>query len=169
MSVTARIVGGLTDRAILLGSVLAAGTLPSFITQYRQRLGGMADQVSTDLAPFEAIAANHHGGSLERLVAHHRASTDATFAAEGEAIQQMIDQRVLLEDMLTRFEGGLFEQAFALAQLADRTTLQATWDTFAPAFEMSPGGIVFALIIGALVWGALQIVWHASRYFWARI
>ena len=81
----------LLDRIVLLAAVVAAGCVPSFIVQYRQRAGGRLDQVLADLAPFQAIADRNHGGSLAELIHYHLQSTDATFHQEGAALQSMVE------------------------------------------------------------------------------
>ena len=58
---------GLLDRILLIGAIFAAACVPSFIAQYRQRLGGRLDQVLHDLAPFQEIANRNHGGDLRKL------------------------------------------------------------------------------------------------------
>ena len=51
------IVRAFLDRIVLLAGVVAAGCIPSFIVQYRQRLAA-DDSIRCwlDLAPFQAIA-----------------------------------------------------------------------------------------------------------------
>jgi hypothetical protein len=61
-----KFVRDILDRIVLLAAVVAAGCIPSFIVQYRQRAGGRLDQVLADLAPFQEIADRNHGGSLSR-------------------------------------------------------------------------------------------------------
>ena len=61
----------------------AGGVFPSFSVQYHHRLQAQHDQVTMDLAAFQNIAAQYHGGSLASLVQHHLDSTDPTFHAEG--------------------------------------------------------------------------------------
>ena len=85
------ILRGILDRIVLIGAILAAGCVPSFIGQYQQRLGGMLDQANRDLALFQDIANRLHGGDIQRLIKHHLASTDPTFRAEGTAIQTMLE------------------------------------------------------------------------------
>ena len=80
------ILRGILDRIVLVVAILAAGCVPSFIAQYRQRLGGMLDQASKDLALFQDIANRFHGGDIQRLIKHHLASTDPTFRSEGVAM-----------------------------------------------------------------------------------
>jgi hypothetical protein len=63
-----KVVRDILDRIVLLAAVVAAGCIPSFIVQYRQRAGGRLDQALADLTPFQAIADRYHGGSLAELV-----------------------------------------------------------------------------------------------------
>ena len=50
------LIRGLVDRVLLICAVVAGGLVPGFISQYRQRLGGMLDQARLDLAPWQRIA-----------------------------------------------------------------------------------------------------------------
>lgn len=143
---------GLLDRAILIVSVLGAGTVPGFIAQYRQRVGGMLAQVQTDLAPFLEIAQRFHGGDLERLIAHHRASSDPTFRSEGDAIAMMRDTADRLQDAYSALGADLFQQLIYLAQSIDTEIASATWEIFEPSFSFTPSGIVFALAVGLTAW-----------------
>jgi hypothetical protein len=143
---------GLLDRLVLIAAVLAAGTVPGFIAQYRQRVGGMLAQVQADLAPFIEIARRFHAGDLERLIAHHRASSDPTFRAEGDAIATMRDSADRLQDAHTALETDLVGQLLYLAQSVDSGIARATWEIFEPSFSFSPSGIAFALVVGLGAW-----------------
>lgn len=143
---------GLLDRAVLIAAVLGAGTIPGFIAQYRQRVGGMLAQVQTDLAPFLEIAQRLHGGDLERLIAHHRASSDPTFRAEGDAIAAMRDTIDRLQDTYSALSGDLFQQLVYLTQSIDTEIARATWEIFEPSFSFTPSGLVFALAVGLAAW-----------------
>ena len=76
------LIRGLLDRIILIGAIFAAACIPSFVVQYRQRLGGRLDQVLRDLQPFQEIANRNHGGDMKKLIQHHLASTDAPSATK---------------------------------------------------------------------------------------
>ena len=104
------LVRGLIDRAVLVAGTVAGGCVPGFIVQYRQRVGGRLDQVVMDLAPFRAIAERFHGGSLDALIQHHLVSPDATFRAEGAAIQAMVDSELRLRGMMEALQGDVWHQ-----------------------------------------------------------
>jgi len=155
------LIRGVLDRILLIAAILAGGCVPSFVTQYRQRIGGRLDQVLSDLAPFEQIAQRDFGGSLQALIQHHTASTDPTFAKEGAAVQQMVDTAARLREALQALGGDLFHQVGWLLGHLDFDVARATWAAWQPSFSLSPEGLVFALIAGVAVWIVFLLIWHA--------
>jgi hypothetical protein len=150
---------GLLDRIVLVCATVAGGCLPSFVLQYRQRLGGRLDQVVADLAPFRAIAERLHGGSLQALIQHHLASTDATFHAEGQAIQQMVDAETRLRGMLTSLQGSVLDQIHYLATHLDHDIARSTWESFVPAFTLDVPSVGIAVGTGLACWLLFIGVW----------
>lgn len=145
-------VSGLLDRAILVGGVLAGGTIPSFIAQYRQRVGGHLDQVLKDLKPFQDIAKQFHNGNLEALIRHHQASSDPSFRKEGEAIAAMQQSALTLSEAIKALQGNAIQQLEHLVQRADPAILKATWAAFQPGFSFTGEGLAFAGAFGLSVW-----------------
>jgi hypothetical protein len=150
---------GLLDRLILVVGVIAAGCIPSFIAQYRQRLGGRFDQVLHDLAPFQEIANRNHGGSLKELIRHHLESSDATFHQEGAAIQAMADSAVRLRAGFEALNTDLLHQLAYLATQLDADIARATWEVYAPSFTLTAESIIFSTVLGILIWLAFLAVW----------
>jgi hypothetical protein len=165
-------VRGFLDRIILVVGVVAAGCIPSFIAQYRQRVGGQLNQVLQDLAPFQSIANQSHHGSLQELIRYHLASVDTTFHKEGTAIQTMVDSAERLRQALQSLNTDLYHQMLYLLTNADPLIARATWEMFAPAFNINPQSVVFALIVGFVIWVAFLAVWmlfdHIARILLAR-
>ncbi len=156
--------GSIIDRIVLVCGTVLGGCLPSFVVQYRQRVGGRLDQVVADLAPFREIAARQHGGNLQALVQHHLASTDGTFHAEGEAIQRMIDAEALLRETLAALQGSVVNQAIYLAGHLDRGVATATWESFVPAFTLDAGSIGIAVTVGVLCWLLFLGIWNGIAW-----
>lgn len=150
---------GILDRIILVIGVVAAGCIPSFIAQYRQRVGGRLDQVLQDLAPFQAIADQFHHGSLQELIQHHLASVDSTFHDEGTALQAMVDSAEQLRQALQALNTDLFHQLVYLLAKADPLIARATWEIFSPSFNLTAESVVFALIVGVAIWLVFLAVW----------
>ncbi|MDE2347663.1 MAG: DUF2937 family protein [Gammaproteobacteria bacterium] len=157
-----RIVRGILDRLVLLAAVFAAACVPSFIAQYRQRLGGRLDQARDDLAPFQALANHQFGGSLAKLVDHHLASRDATFHQEGLAVQAMIDAVARLRDALQSLDTDLLHQCFYLLRHPDYGLLESTWTAFQPGFTLTMQGVLFSLGLGLIVWLLFLGIWQGA-------
>ncbi len=162
------LVRGLLDRIVLLCAVVAAGCVPSFIVQYRQRAAGRLDQVLADLAPFQQIADREHGGSLAALVQYHLQSSDPTFQREGAALQAMLDAVERLRALLHGLDTDLYHQCLYLLSHGDMNLARATWSLYQPAFTFTAQSVLFALIVGVLVWllflgGWHGVVWGARR------
>jgi len=159
---------GILDRIILVVGVVAAGCIPSFIAQYRQRVGGRLDQVLQDIAPFQTIANQSHHGSLQELIKYHLASADATFHNEGAALQAMVDSAYQLRQALDALNTDLYHQMFYMLTKADPIIVRATWEIFSPAFNLTPESVVFAAVIGFTVWLVFLALWMLFDRF-ARI
>ena len=157
-----KLIRGLLDRVILLAAVLLAACIPSFIVQYRQRLGGRLDQAQLDLAPFQAIANQQFGGSLPALIRYHLASRDPTFHQEGAALQGMMDAVARLRAALQALNTDLVHQCLYLLRHADGQLLHATWATYQPGFTLTLQGALFALGTGALIWLVFLALWHGT-------
>ena len=147
------------DRIILVIGVIAAGCIPSFIAQYRQRAGGRLDQVLQDIAPFQAIANQFHHGSLQELIRYHLASVDQTFHNEGAALQAMVDSAEQLRQALQALNTDLFHQLVYMLTQADPLIARATWEIFSPSFNLTVESVVFAVIVGVAIWLVFLTVW----------
>jgi hypothetical protein len=160
------ILRGILDRIVLVGAILAAGCVPSFIAQYRQRLGGMLDQAAKDLALFQDIANRFHGGDLQRLIRHHLASTDPTFRSEGQAIQVLVENVASLKASLAALDTGFYGQLAYLARNTDPAVARATWDAFVPAMSLTTEALLFAAATGVIAWLVFLLAWiGVSRFF----
>ena len=151
---------GLIDRLLLLGTVIAGGLVPGFITQYAQRLGGRLDQAVLDLAPWQSIADQYHHGSLAQLIQYHLASLDPTFHAEGAAIQALALSVQRLQIAVDALHGTLFHQLGYLVLHTDPGLARATFGDWVPTFALSAEGIVFALGFGLSFWLVFHALWR---------
>jgi hypothetical protein len=159
---------GLLDRAVLVVGVVAGGMVPSYLAQYRQRVGGALGQALKDLAPFQQIADRFHGGSLAKLIQHHQASTDPTFHAEGAAIQAIADSVATLQSTLAALDTDVFRQVVYLLTHADAQMAQATWAAFRPSFGLGADSVLMAAAFGLGVWALFLAVWWSAATLLAR-
>ena len=152
---------GIFDRIVLVGAILTAACVPSFIAQYRQRLGGRLDQALQDLALFQEIANRNHGGDLQKLIKHHLASSDGTFRDEGVAIQKMMDTVARLREGLQALDADLWNQLSHLVTRGDPELARATWDAFVPAMSYTAESLAFAFAVGVAIWLVFLATWMA--------
>ena len=152
---------GIFDRIVLVAAILAAACVPSFIAQYRQRLGGRLDQAVTDLQLFQEIANRNHGGDLKKLIQHHLKSSDMTFRDEGVAIQKMVDTVAHLRESLQALNADLWSQLQHMVTRADPELAKATWDAFVPAMSLTGESLLFAFAAGVAIWLMFLAAWMA--------
>ena len=98
------------------------------------------------------IADRLHGGSMESLIAHHRASADPTFTAEADAIDAMVQAEGQLRATIEALQGNLFEQFYGLILHLDAADAEAVLSLYQPTFALDPEGLGFALLLGAVLW-----------------
>jgi hypothetical protein len=163
------VIRGLLDRIILVASIIVAGCIPSFIAQYRQRLGGRLDQVRADLSLFQEIANRYHGGSLEKLIEAHLASADRTFHDEGIAIKTMVETAQRLEQAVSALNADLVHQLLYLLRHGEAQIARPTWDVFQPAFPLTIESVVFALSVGVAIWLLFLALWHLAAFVIGRL
>lgn len=153
---------GFVDRLLLICAIVAGGLVPGFISQYRQRLGGMLDQARADLAPWQRIADQNFHGDLYQLIQYHLASKDATFHAEGAAIGSLVASVQHLQTEVAALHGNLFQQAAYLSLHVDPAIAHATLGDWVPTFGLSTEGLSFALLFALCLWLLFQILWSTG-------
>jgi hypothetical protein len=156
------LIRGALDRLVLVAAILTGGCVPSFMAQYRQRVGGRLDQVLRDLLPFEQIAQRDFGGSLDALIQHHRDSLDLAFQQEGAAIQQMLDAAARLREAVAALDTNVYGQFAWLVRHADPDLVHATWSAWRPSFDLSPDGLTFAVVAGLALWVLFLLMWYGA-------
>jgi hypothetical protein len=153
------LVRGLLDRVLLICVFVAGGLIPGFIAQYRQRLGGRLDQAQLDLAPWQRLADQYYGGSLDKLIQYHLDSADPKFHAEGAVIRALTDSVQQLEAAVAAMHGSLLKQFSYLSLHGDPQLARATLHDWVPTFALSAEGLLFALGCAAVVWLLFQVLW----------
>jgi hypothetical protein len=151
------------EKLLFASGFLAGGSLPAFLVQYRQRIGGRLDQVRDDVAHFQKIADQQFGGSLETLIRHHLQSPDPAFLAEGHAIERMSNDFERWSEAYSALDATLFTQLKYFLTHVDSEVARATWADFVPAFAFNVDGLVLALAGGVALSGLLALVLRLAR------
>jgi len=160
------LIRGFLDRAILVAGIVGGGCLPSFISQYRQRIGGHLDQVLKDLDAFQQIANKYHNGSLKELVQHHLDSKDVSFYEEGAAVQVMLNSAEQMKLAMQALNTDLYHQVIYLVTGGlDPIIAKAAWAIYTPSFVLTTESVIFSIIVGGLLWFAFILVWKIIAAF----
>lgn len=112
--------------AIAAGALLVGIQIPNFVDQYAKRLDAHYIEVQTNLKPFQDIADQFHGGSLDALISKHRQSNDLTFYAEGTAIEKMVRRLQRFEREKRDLQVPLPQQVTFLVTRADPDLVEET-------------------------------------------
>jgi hypothetical protein len=132
---------------LLFGAGLLAGIQgPSFAGQYATRIDAHWHEVVENLKAFQHIADRFHGGSLDALIAHHRASPDSTFRAEAEAIGRMAARKARFgAEREALRKGGFARRASHILLTGDREVLRETRDGYVPEIRLDRDSLTSGL------------------------
>lgn len=156
-------------RLILLlvacGALLVGIQVPNFADQYEKRVDAHLSEVRTNLAPFQEIADRFHNGSLEALIAHHEASSDATFRAEGDAIRFMQQRFLRFQAELTQMQAPLPRQVWHMARQGDRELLDQTRQHYSFGIVLDQTALLagLALVVPCVL--LLELLFAGMRRF----
>lgn len=164
-----RYLRGLIDRIVLVCMIVLGGTIPGYITQYRQRLGGRLDQARIDLESWQKIADQFYHGSLAQLIADHRASADPAIRAEGGVVEGLMASITHLQSAVHALSGDLFHQIAYLAVNMDPSVAEATWRDWSPSFDFSREALLFAALFALAVWLLFHAVWWFTGTAYGRL
>lgn len=149
--------------SILLATALVLGGLqvPGFINQYQQRVSAHLSEVSANLAGFQRIADQLHGGSLLALIEKHRRSPDATFSAEGDVIESMVFRRDRFRAELESLETSLFARIEHVVTAGDRELMSETVAEYKYVITLDQDSAICAgimLVLGILLADLLHLL-----------
>lgn len=137
---------------------LVASQLPEFAQQYRQRLGGALDELTTIVDQFVAEATNA-GMDRSQAIARLESNDDPLARKRGEAMAQTISRRDRLADQQTRFRNaGPVGRLVVFAEDADPKILGRAWTDYEPAIPTTTEGFLAAGAGAALGYGLARLI-----------
>jgi hypothetical protein len=150
--------------AIGLLCALAGSQLPEFAQQYRQRLGGVLDELNRVIAQFDSEA---EGQSLTRAqgIDRLKGNDDALARDRGLAVERDVDRADRLSRQKQAFENGgpVTRLASLIANFDPATAAQAIKD-FEPAVPVTFEDFIVAGLALLLGLGATHLVaWPIRR------
>lgn len=134
---------------------------PEFAQQYRQRLAGAIDELTTIIQTFDEQA-NHAGLDRQTALNVYGTSSESFLRQQGNAMRQSFARYQSLSDQLEDLSAASpILRPLMIARQPDRRIVANVWRDFVPALPVSVAGIVwggFGILIGAImlaVFGAL--------------
>lgn len=137
---------------------VAASQLPEFAQQYRQRLGGALDELTTLVDQF-AAEAKGAGLDTKGAIAQLEANGDQLVRERGKSMEQTVARRDWLAGQKTRMqEAGPFARLLVFAQSYDSGIARRAWGDFEPAVPTTAEGFATAGAGALAGYGFLRIL-----------
>jgi hypothetical protein len=148
--------------ALAVGLLFAAlaSQLPEFTQQYRQRLGGAIDELSSVIARFDSEA-GAQSLTRDQGIARLKTNDDVLAQERGASIEDLVARKDRLERQRLSFAAsGPLSQYAVLAEDFDPSIARQSAADFQPAVPVTVAGFVSAavgLIVGWLVMHLLTL------------
>jgi len=131
--------------------LLAGVQVPGFVDQYAKRVDAHYLEASRNFVGFQHTADQYFGGSVEALIAHHLASSDAVFHDEAKSIRTLYARLQLLAAELKALSGGFLSRVVHVAFRANRELLDETFAAYSYTVPLNGTAIVCGVSAGLLL------------------
>lgn len=133
---------------------VVASQLPEFAQQYRQRLGGVIDELSRQVSQFQAEA-DAEKLSKEAAIARLQKNSDNLAQKHGSDMTESLSRLLRLESQQESFkQAGPFNRILVMFQNFDPSTAKRALQFYEPAVPTTAEGLV-TTIIGFFFGGGL--------------
>ena len=140
--------------AVFALGLLLGVQVPGFVDQYAKRVSAHEIEAVRALAGFQETANTYFDGSVEALIAHHAASSDAAFQDEARTVRRLYARVTELKAELAALSGPLVMRVLHVAFRPDREILAETRAEYSYTVPLEPAAIASG-IIGGLLFAAL--------------
>ncbi|WJH41294.1 DUF2937 family protein [Aliirhizobium terrae] len=163
-------------RRVLILLVAIAGAVvfsqaPELTQQYRQRLGGAIDELTTIIQNFDEQA-NHAGLERQAALNIYAVSPEQFLRSQGDSMRHTFDRYESLSDqMLHLASTSPILRPLVVARNPDPATLANAWRDFVPGVPVSIAGLVWAVlgaVVGLMVAVILLVVFRATAMIGGR-
>lgn len=139
---------------IIASSAVLFSQAPEFAQQYRQRLGGAIDELTTTIQSFDEQA-NHAGLDRQAALNIYAASQEGFLRQQGDALRRNFARYQLLFDQLEDLSAASpILRPLMVARQPDQRIFTSVWQEFVPALPVSIAGIVWGgvgMLMGAII------------------
>lgn len=153
----------LARRVLIIVIVASCGVLfsqaPEFAQQYRQRLGGAIDELTTIIQSFDEQA-NHAGLDRQAAFNVYATSQEVFLRQQGETLRRSFLRYQSLSDQLEDLSAASpILRPLMIAHQPDQRIIINVWRDFVPALPVSIAGALwggFGMLFGAIIGIALS-------------
>ena len=139
-------------RLVVFTACLLAGLqIPGFVDQYVKRVQAHYSEIRRDFAGFQQTADRYFGGSVDQLIAHHAASSDAIFRDEARTITALYARLKSLAAELQALQGPLVARVLHVAFNANRELLNETISAYSYNVPLNSDAIIWGVGAGLAV------------------
>lgn len=141
---------------------------PEFAQQYKQRLGGAIDELTTIIQTFDEQA-NHAGLDRQAALNVYTASQEGFLRQQGDALRRSFSRYQSLSDQFEDLSAASpILRPVMIARQPDHRTITHVWQDFVPALPISIAGVVwggFGALIGAIAASLLGALFGIAARF----
>ena len=125
--------------------------IPNFLTQYQQRLDAQYSEAMVYYRQYQQIATEHFGGDVQRLIDHHRNSSDRAIRDSAEPIQTLVTRITRFRAQQQGLQAGYLGQLWFIATQSDEELRESTWRMYSYNVPFTQQALLTGLLFAALV------------------
>ncbi len=125
--------------------------IPNFLTQYQQRLDAQYSEAMVYYRQYQDIANKHFAGDVQRLIDHHRNSTDNAIRESAEPIQTLVNRIERFRSQQHGLQTSYLGQLWFLASQSDSELRDSTWRMYSYNVPFTQQALLTGLLLALLV------------------
>ncbi|CAI8158686.1 MAG: Uncharacterised protein [Pseudidiomarina mangrovi] len=125
--------------------------IPNFLTQYQQRLDAQYSEAMVYYRQYQEIASKHFAGDLQRLIDHHRSSSDNAIRESAEPIQTLVNRVELFRSQQRGLQTSYLGQLWFLASQSDGELRESTWRMYSYNVPFTQQALLTGLLLALVV------------------
>lgn len=159
----------LSERILAAAGAVILAQFPSFLVQYKQRLGGHIDELARIVGEYIS-AAKKNGKTLEEYINLHINSSVTDFSSTGEIMSGNVTRLENLKKAMSELkESEIYMEPVVFINKLDIEIFKATYENFTPAITMNIQSIAYAVIGIVLVMITASAVISFFKIFFRKI